>query len=320
MTETNHHSWENLPDIEVPEIKLEPVSTTVEVIEVDEESTQTDWYTVAQSLRQQNQNLHKTIVQLEQSLCDAQQNLQIQNRRVYNAQTLINQQIEELNQTPEKVERLVNELESNQQTIQHQQSVINHLSAQLEKTQGQLAYLERECALLQEDKTGKTHQLLTAEKHMQELQTRLHRQQRYTLQYKSALEQFSESEISSSAKVIPFVPKTAPIQPWTNVKDEIETQTKKSTNAWDERALDRENKAETLITSDADSAVLESNQSNSLDEFFVELEDSEPVLPSQEIQNNPKNWSFSIMSSSAAWKKTPSKSVDLPIFLREQPS
>lgn len=320
MTETNHHSWENLPDIEVPEIKSELVSTTVEVIEVDDELTQTDWYTMAQSLRQQNQNLHKTIVQLEQSLCDAQQNLQIQTKRVRNAQTLINQQTEELNQTPEKVERLVNELESNQQTIQHQQSVINHLSAQLEKTQGQLAYLERECALLQEDKTGKTHQLLTAEKHMQELQTRLHRQQRYTLQYKSALEQFSENEISSSAKVIPLVPKTASIQPWTNVKDEIETQTQESMNTSVERTPDEENIGETRVTSDTDFAVLESNQANALDEFFVELEDREPVLPPQEIPNNPKNWSFSIVSSSAAWKKTPSKSVNLPKFLREQPS
>lgn len=311
MTETNPHSRKNLPDIEVPEIKSEPVSTTVEVIKVDDESTQIDWYNVAQSLRQQNQNLHKTIIQLEQSLCDAQQNLQIQTKRVRNAQTLINQQTEELNQTPEKVERLVSELESSQQTIQHQQSVINHLSAQLEKTQGQLAYLERECALLQEDKTGKTHQLLTAEKHMQELQSRLHRQQRYTLQYKSALEQFSQSEISSSSKVIPLVPKTASIQPWTNVKDEIETQTKESMNTWVERTLDEENKTETLVASDADIAV---------DEFLAESENGEPILPPQEIPNHPKNWSFSIMSSNSEWKKTPSKSVDLPTFLREQSS
>ncbi|PSF37976.1 hypothetical protein C7H19_08370 [Aphanothece hegewaldii CCALA 016] len=311
MTETNHRSIDNFLE------SLEPTSPVVEIFDVDIESTKTDWFAVAQSLRQQNQNLNKTIVQLEQSLCDAQQNLQIQTRRVRSAQMLINQQTEELNQTPEKIAQLKSELESNQQTIQQQQNVINHLSAQLEKTQEQLAYLERECALLQEEKTGKTHQLLTAEKHMQELQSRLLRQQRYTLQYKSALEKISENETNLSTKVIPLLPKNSSIQPWTNVKNELETPKQESMNAWIERAPDEQN----AITSDGNYAIVESNQRHSLeDELLVELEDNEPVSKPQKIPNNSKNLSFSIISSNSNWKKPSSKSVDLPTFLREQSS
>ncbi|GFE69846.1 hypothetical protein [Chroococcus sp. FPU101] len=315
MTEINPHSLDL--KIEVPEIPSEPADAQVEVIDV--ESTQTDWFALAQSLRQQNQHLHKTIVHLEQALSDAQQNLQIQTRRFRSAESLISQQSEELNQTPEKIERLESELESFQQTIQQQQSVINHLSAQLEKTQGQLAYLERECALLQEDQTGKTHQLLTVEKHMRELQTRLHRQQRYTLQYKSALEQLSENETNSSAKVIPLIPKTASIQPWTNVEQEIEAQTHKTMNAWVEPTSNDEPKIETVATSDTNFAIVEPNIEDSLDEFFAKLEDSEPILQAQEF-NQQKNLSFSITPSNSTWKKTASKSVDLPTFLREQSS
>jgi chromosome segregation ATPase len=303
MTETNPYSSEHLSPTAAQDMRSEPVPLKVEVIEVDVESTQTDGLTLAQSLRQQNQSLHQTIAQLEQALADAQQNLQIQTKRVRNAEKLISQQTEELQQTPDTIERLVGELEASQQTIQQQQSIINHLSAQLEKTQAQFAYLERECALLQEEKTGKTHQLLTVEKHMRELQSRLHRQQRYTLQYKTALEQISESEVKPPAKVIPLIPKNATIQPWTNV----ETETSEKSNAWIEQASEAENQDRW--------AVSEPDAADSMDEFLAELETDEPILEAAENSTPPKNWSFSIVPSSTAWKKTPTKSVDLPTFL-----
>lgn len=311
MTETNQNPLFPMPYDSISDpLSPEP---TAEAIDVDVETTQTDWYTLAQSLRQQNQNLLKTIVHLEQALTDAQQNLQIQSKRVRSAETLIHRQSEELNQTQDHENRFASELESSQQTIQQQQSVINHLCAELETTQKQLAYLERECALLQEDRTGKTHQLLTAQRHMQELQTRLQRQQRYTLQYKSALEQFSETEVTASSKVVPLLPKTASIQPWSNISEVKETETQDS-NAWVESS-EGEVKARTI-----EDNVVESKIENSSDGFSAELEEDKPVTQLKENPSNPQNWSFSIISSRPSWKKTPAKSVDLPTFLREQTS
>ncbi|HSM81010.1 MAG TPA: hypothetical protein VLS96_04960 [Nodosilinea sp.] len=62
------------------------------------------------------------------------------------------------------------------------------LQAELEASQQRVAQLERECTLLQQRFGEKNTALHQAEETCRDLKARLHRQQRYTLQFKAALE------------------------------------------------------------------------------------------------------------------------------------
>jgi predicted RNase H-like nuclease (RuvC/YqgF family) len=62
------------------------------------------------------------------------------------------------------------------------------LQAELEVNQQRVAQLERECTLLQQRFSEKNTALHQAEETCRDLKARLHRQQRYTLQFKAALE------------------------------------------------------------------------------------------------------------------------------------
>ncbi|PZV07776.1 MAG: hypothetical protein DCF32_06395, partial [Leptolyngbya sp.] len=62
------------------------------------------------------------------------------------------------------------------------------LQAELESSQQRVAQLERECTLLQQRFGEKNTALHQAEETCRDLKARLHRQQRYTLQFKAALE------------------------------------------------------------------------------------------------------------------------------------
>ncbi|WP_155523651.1 hypothetical protein [Nodosilinea nodulosa] len=106
------------------------------------------------------------------------------------------------------------------------------LQAELEVTQQRVAQLERECTLLQQRFSEKNTALHQAEETCRDLKARLHRQQRYTLQFKAALEKclnMAGSPPASSAAVqgqlldtagleVPGQPVTMPrsqqIQPW----------------------------------------------------------------------------------------------------------
>ncbi|TVQ44817.1 MAG: hypothetical protein EA365_09120 [Gloeocapsa sp. DLM2.Bin57] len=100
-------------------------------------------------------------------------------------------------QTPQEnpeTELLINQLEIAQQTIKNQQLMIETLSRQLAETQEHLSNLERECSQVQDNYNQQTYKLLETEKQLQELHGRLLRQQRYTLEYKTVLEEcFKES-------------------------------------------------------------------------------------------------------------------------------
>jgi len=84
---------------------------------------------------------------------------------------------------------LVHQLEISNETIKNQQLMIETLSRQLEKTQEDMSNLERECAQIQEQCSQQSYKLLETEKQLQELHSRLLRQQRYTLEYKTVLEE-----------------------------------------------------------------------------------------------------------------------------------
>lgn len=92
----------------------------------------------------------------------------------------------------EKVAELENHLEFVEQTNKRQQILIETLTGQLQSSQERVAQLERECASLQQRFNEQAQLLMQSESANRDLQARLQRQQRYTLQFKAALEKCLE--------------------------------------------------------------------------------------------------------------------------------
>ena len=151
-----------------------------------------DWYSEAHKLRQHNRSLIKKIVQLEQNLKQDREALESQILRTRTGEVKIAQQTEELEADQEQIQHLSREMDEFDRTIQRQNVLIETLSKQLETTQEQIARIERESALLQEEYKQKIQKLVNTEKQVDELTARLHRQQRYTLELKAALDECLE--------------------------------------------------------------------------------------------------------------------------------
>lgn len=200
----------NPPEQELPREKNESVNN-------QSQSNEIDWHKLAHKLREHNRKLLKKVFKLEQELAEVTNMLEQQNQRSQNTDILIAQQAKELNQSQEEIANLVNQIETLQQEEQEQKLLNESLSKQLQASQQQIAQLERECALLQENCNNKTHELLVKEQLAQELDARLHRQQRYTLQYKTALDRYIEytnSKAVEPAKTNSIKANNQPIQAW----------------------------------------------------------------------------------------------------------
>jgi hypothetical protein len=131
---------------------------------------------------------------------------------------------QDLSQAQEQLTTLYNQLEFAHQTNQRQQILIETLTDQLEASQERVAQLERETSLLQQRYTEQSQTLAQTAGNCRDLQTRLHRQQRYTLQFKAALEkclevpvpQYEGQELPAAqiAGDFLFLPKAQRIKPW----------------------------------------------------------------------------------------------------------
>ena len=107
------------------------------------------------------------------------------------------QQHQEVRTTQEHLKCLLQELEASHQNVQRQQILIETLTTQLQTGQERLAQMERECFLAQQRYNEQSHQLVQTQSTCRDLQTRLARQQRHTLQFKLALEKCLEVQVSS---------------------------------------------------------------------------------------------------------------------------
>ncbi len=203
-----------LPD-EAPEILA--LDNLEEKIEESREIT--DWFQLACKLKEQNRELIQTVVRLEQTLAQVQQDQMIQQQRLKEAPTV--SIAEKVRQS--QIEELQQQFEASVTENQNKVREIETLTAELLKLQTQLAQLERECVILDENHQTKTHQLTTAERHIRELHSRLQRQQRYTLEYKTALEQYTGETLELPSDMMPPpqnpsiatpISSRSPIQPW----------------------------------------------------------------------------------------------------------
>lgn len=229
-------------------ILIEPIPLPEKVVPAE---TDIPWFNLAQKLREQNQTLIQRVVKLEQVLGDTKHQSQVEVRRLRHLTG-------ELEQTHRQLQAIIQQRDSFQQESQQQRLQLETLTEQHDRTQSNLAQLERDCVRLQEDNNSKTHQVLQLSEeltHSQatfaqierncaqlqednnskthevaqlnsqllELRSRLNRQQRYTLEYKAALDQ----ALAQNSQPIAPQPttKTLPtpvIQPWSEGNSEPE--------------------------------------------------------------------------------------------------
>jgi hypothetical protein len=153
--------------------------------------------TLNQELRQANDDLYQQVETLTSKLSESEKALQLQKKRSGVTESILKEQAQELAATQEQIQSLYQQLDTSQQNVQRQETLIETYQAQLEFSQQRLAQLERECALLQSHHQEQSQYLLHSENACKELRTRLMRQQRQTLQFKTALEKCLETSIPS---------------------------------------------------------------------------------------------------------------------------
>jgi hypothetical protein len=211
------------------------------------------------SLTQQNQTLRDRIEHLETSLAQSQIALRLElehwesivssgDERIQEKDATIVRHLTEMAASQDKVTELFQTLETSHQTSQRQQILIETLNAQLLNSQERVAQLERECASTQQRFGEQTQTVMQQENQGRDLKARLYRQQRYTLQYKAALEKCLEVP-TSAAPVAPVLisdsinsdhiksgfgkqvsmPTSIPVQPWSAPETEV---TDPSQTAW----------------------------------------------------------------------------------------
>lgn len=297
-----------------------------------EPSDPNDSFLIARKLRQHNRELVKTVVQLEQALAESQERLQAQITRSRSADSLITQQSDDLNKTQAEIDRLTTDLSQAKQEIRDHKAVISELNQKFKKNQLQLAHIERECTLLKEAHSAQEQQIIAAEQEVVDLQSRLERQQRYTIQYKSALEQQQpvqdiEEQITIAPKQSP-VPKVSRIQPWSEqiIQPKSPSPILTNTNVNPAPELDSELDLEDILfpmEEDEPSLVLPQEVNEDLEQQLnaleVEMQAMSQSPESQEVEIAPpavKVPQFPPMSISpkvARKKVTASAAVSMPI-------
>lgn len=181
--------------IEIDPADLTPEATVAEIAAIDRPTQEGS----LQQLQQQNQELRTHVSQLESALAKAQTALReemdrwhtlalVQPQSPHDQAELIQRHNQELSAAQARIQQLFQELELSHQTAQRQQILVETLTAQLQASHEQIAQLERECALTQQRYTEQVQLLHQSDNTCRDLRSRLHRQQRYTLQFKAALE------------------------------------------------------------------------------------------------------------------------------------
>ncbi|WP_416667453.1 hypothetical protein [Egbenema bharatensis] len=196
-----------------------------------------DLISLIQELNQCNTILLDRVSQLEEALERSQNALknEVQRSQDHPAFTQFSPDgvvaVQELSAAQEQIMDLYKQLEFVHQTSQRQQILVETLTGELEASQERVAHLEREAALVQRRYNEQSQVLTQYENSCRDLQARLHRQQRYTLQFKAALEKSLEvssppfESVSAAVAAVNasenfFLPKAQRIQPWAVPEEE----------------------------------------------------------------------------------------------------
>jgi hypothetical protein len=306
-----------------------------------------DLIALIQELNQCNDVLLDRVSQLEESL-ERSQKAQISQANTLSQSTHANQPdsshlSQELIAAQAEITQLSQDLEFAQQTNQRQQILIETLTGQLEGSQERVAQLERECASTQQRYSEQSHQLTQSENVCRDLHARLQRQQRYTLQFKAALEKclevpppsyeakeqgveaIADSQDKDAFTPQSFLPKAKRIQPWSaqpqflsdlsdlnsdlNV-DGLENldETQLTPQAQTETKNQKNHQFRPLAAASLDlptvlASIIQSEQSAS-DESAIELTSEQPPMPSDAAAPaNPQPLSYDLKKSSGWWNE-----------------
>ncbi|MGJ5674187.1 MAG: hypothetical protein ACR9NN_11345 [Nostochopsis sp.] len=250
MTETNQQNIEETSNseyvLELNQQQLEELKPELDWVAEPEKEKEAlvdsefkQLLALNEELRSANNNLYEQVEGLKTALSESEGAVQWQQKRSAVAESMLNQQTQELNAAQEQIKSLYQQSETALQTVQTQETVIENYKSQLEINQQRLALLERECTLLQTKYNEQSHQLLQSENSCRELRTRLMRQQRQTLQFKAALEKCLETPVPSYdstdtdasinnvgnrkarnyQRTHSLLPNQQPIQPWSAEAD-----------------------------------------------------------------------------------------------------
>lgn len=225
------------------------------------------------------------------------QALDASRQRLQNQEAQLADQVKAINAVQAETAQLAQALEQAHQAQQKQQILIETLTAQLESSQMQVAQLERDCALTKQQYDEQIQQLRQSETACRDLRSRLHRQQQYTLQFKSALEKCLD--VSATQKIeesvdhailesecqpdpVEFV-KAQPVQPWSATLDSsaswIEpelTPVAWSTAPDDESLFEPDEVAESIVEETVNEVPFEMN----FELDYGEVEQPEPIVAS----------------------------------------
>ena len=242
--------------------------------------------TLMQALHECNRDLLQRIAQLETALEESHKNLQ-------EREILLEQRTAELENTQEQLTRLFGKVEVSHHTLQDQEILVESLSSQLATSQTRLAIVERECASTVQRYNEQFHQLVATENVCRELRSRLHRQQRHTLQFKAALERSLEmpqkspiieplndaedsahkqlesllAAVRSSQSPLPPAFNASPVQAWSDPEEHLEA-------ALAEYAIDPESIANTELNKLAQAS-------------GIQLQETETYQPHEPETNSP---------------------------------
>jgi len=169
-----------------------------------------DWYAIACKVREKYEKLKEKATNLEKSLVGYQKEIKAKD-------VIINEQNQDLDAHKETVNKLYRKLEDDTGKIKNQQLLIEKLAQDLKDSQTQRGRLERDCSFLQENYNQLQYQVREKEKENQELNARLQRQQRSTLEYKAALDKYLQSS-STDKPPVTSAEKTT-IKSWSEVRN-----------------------------------------------------------------------------------------------------
>ena len=286
----------------------------------------------------EHQDLLQEISVYKEAITEAERQLEAKTRRSQSTDQLIAQQAEELSKVQEHLAYTVAEFQVYQEEAQRQQLQVETLAQNSAASQSRTAELERECSLLQENCEEKGHQIKVLEQQLEEVRARLQRQQRYAIQYKTALEQcLAMPNLNPSSDIAHAIAsltgQVTPIQPWSAQTITNETTPFKFPDKNDHQDVNSAIPEIPLVTaensglmpSDDIWAINESQEViNSVETTISEssiVESTEPeTSPSKPIEKKSSKRDRSFLSFAIHPSESKSRRcVDLPSFVR-QPS
>ncbi|NJM85230.1 MAG: hypothetical protein HC839_03195 [Leptolyngbyaceae cyanobacterium RM2_2_21] len=185
--------------------------------------------TLVRDLNQCNNHLIARVARLEEALEASQTALQIEVARSQEQQSALSRN-ERIAVNNQQIAQIVSDLDFANQSLRRQQMLNETLQTEVENSRQRVTQLERECAIVQQRYREQSQALHQAETACRDLRARLQRQQRYTVQFKVALEKCLDvppgrqtpaaSEPTTGRLSTPngpvVMPKAQRIQPWSS--------------------------------------------------------------------------------------------------------